>query len=94
GMANFFKEKVLRRGKLNYFPFRPRTHVPKEFDAFLDQLGLDKISHNYFDFSIMPAPIDTVFGFVTIPIRKRMERNSHKNRTLTGTGYIVCARKR
>lgn len=93
GFANFVKEKVLRRGKLNYFPFRPRVHSPKVFDQFLADKGFEKISHNYFDFSIMPAPIDTLLGFVTIPIRKRMENRSAKDPVLWGTGYIVSARK-
>lgn len=92
GMMNFVKEKILRRGKLNQFPFRPRVHSPATFDAFMAEKGFEKISHNYFDFSLLPWPFDTVFGFITIPIRKKMEHKSHLDCKRTGTGYIALYR--
>jgi len=77
---------------LHHFPFTPRLHSPASFDKFLSNNGFEKLSHNYFDFSIFPAPFDTVFGFITIPVRKYMEKYTEKNMILNGTGYIVCAR--
>jgi ubiquinone/menaquinone biosynthesis C-methylase UbiE len=90
---NFIKEKVLRRGKLHHFPFRPCVHSPKGFDNYLAQHGYEKLAFRYFDFSVMVAPFDTLFSFVTIPIRRWMENYSHRNWVLSGTGYIVSARK-
>lgn len=92
-IGNFIKQKILRRGKLHHFPFRPRVHSPRKFDAFLADLGFKKLRHNYFDFSIFVAPFDTLLGFITIPIRKWMERFSRKKMVLFGMGYIVSARK-
>jgi ubiquinone/menaquinone biosynthesis C-methylase UbiE len=90
---NFVKERILRRGKLHHFPFRPRVHSPKGFDRYLADHGYQKLDFRYFDFSVMVAPFDTLLGFVTVPIRKWMERFSHRNLVLFGTGYIVSARK-
>lgn len=84
----FVKERVLGRGPLHYFPFRPRKHSPRTFDAFLASLGFEKVSHAYFDFSLLPAPFD-----VLLPsFRKRLERYSKRNMVLNGVGYIVCAK--
>ncbi len=93
GMMNFIKEKMLGRGKLHHFPFRPRVHSPKAFDRYLAVHGYQKLDFRYFDFSIAVAPFDTFPGFITIPIRKWMERFSHRNLVLNGVGYIVSARK-
>ena len=90
---NFFKEKVLNKGKLHYFPFRPRVHSPKGFDSLMAQNGYEKIRHNYFDFAIFPAPLDTLLGFVTTPLRRYMEKFSQRNMVFNGTGYIVLFKK-
>jgi ubiquinone/menaquinone biosynthesis C-methylase UbiE len=92
-MMNNLKEKVLKKGKLHYFPFKPRTHSPKGFDQFMHQKGFQKIRHNYFDFAFLPAPIDTLFSFMTTPLRKYMEKFSQRNMVLNGTGYIVLFKK-
>jgi ubiquinone/menaquinone biosynthesis C-methylase UbiE len=94
GTMNFVKERILGRGKLHHFPFRPRVHSPKAFDRYLEVNGYQKLEFRYFDFSVAVAPFDTVLGFVTIPIRRWMERFSDRNMVLNGTGYIVSARKR
>lgn len=90
---NLFKEKVLKKGKLHYFPFEPRTHSPKGFDKFMSKNNFKKIKHNYFDFALFPAPFDTLLGFIIIPIRKYMEKFSGRNMKLNGTGYIVLYKK-
>jgi ubiquinone/menaquinone biosynthesis C-methylase UbiE len=90
---NFVKERILKRGRLHHFPFRPRVHSPNAFDRYLAQHGYEKLEFRYFDFSVMVAPFDTLFGFVTIPMRRWMERYSRRNMVLNGTGYIVSARK-
>jgi ubiquinone/menaquinone biosynthesis C-methylase UbiE len=91
-VMEFVKRKILKKGKLHYFPFRPRLHSPNKFDKLLNKNGFQKLSHNYFSFSILPAPFDTLFGFITIPIRRYMERYSERKMILNGTGYIVCAK--
>lgn len=92
GLMNFVKEKVLRRGRLHHFPFRPRTTTPWGFDKYLADHGYRKLDFRYFDFSLSVAPFDTLFSFITLPIRRGMERYSHRNWWLSGIGYIVSAR--
>jgi len=90
---NFVKVKVLKKGKIHYFPFKPRVHSPKKFDKFLTANGFLKVSHNYFDMAIFPAPFDTLLSFITTPIKKHLERYSRRNMVIHGTGYIVCAKR-
>jgi ubiquinone/menaquinone biosynthesis C-methylase UbiE len=92
-LMNFIKEKVLGKGKIHYFPFKPRLHSPGRFDAYLIKNGFQKINHNYFDFAILPAPLDTILGIITTPIKKRLEKYTRKNMVFNGTGYIVKAKK-
>jgi len=92
-MMDFTKDKILRRGKLHHFPFKPRVHSPKGFDRFLEEKGYEKISHNYFDFSLFPSPLDTLLSPVTLPVKRGMERFSTRKMVLNGTGYIVSAKK-
>jgi hypothetical protein len=82
----------LGKGKLHHFPFKPRLHSPKDFDQFLASKGFEKLSHNYFGFFILPAPLDTLLSFITNPIRKRLENYSERNMKRTGNGYLVYAR--
>lgn len=92
-LFNAVKRDVLKKGALVRFPFQPRTHVPWEFDNFLREKGFGTLAHRYFAFSILPYPFDTVMGFITIPVRRYLERYSSKNLPFLGTGYIVKARK-
>ena len=89
---NFIKQRILKKGKIHHFPFRPRLHSPKKFDAFLCQNGFTKIYHNYFDFALFPAPFDALLGFLTTRIRRSMEKYTSKNMFLNGTGYIVMVK--
>lgn len=93
-VLNTLKRDILKKGELVRFPFQPRTHIPWKFDRFLETHGFTKCSQRYFAFSILPYPLDTVLSFVTLPIRKRLERFSSRNMALFGTGYIVKARKK
>ncbi|MDD3860586.1 MAG: class I SAM-dependent methyltransferase [Bacteroidales bacterium] len=90
---NFIKVKVLHKGKIHYFPFKPRVHSPSKFDKYLINNGFEKITHNYFDFAVLPSPFDTLFGFITTPIKKHLEKYSEKNMKFNGTGYIVCMKQ-
>ncbi|MDD2387860.1 MAG: class I SAM-dependent methyltransferase [Bacteroidales bacterium] len=93
GIMNFFKETILRKGKLHHFPFKPRVHSPNKFDKYMTENNFKKIKHNYFDFAICPAPTDTIFSFISIPLRKYMEKFSERNMIFNGTGYIVLFKK-
>jgi ubiquinone/menaquinone biosynthesis C-methylase UbiE len=90
-MMNILKDRIMGKGKIHLFPFKPRLHSPREFDGYLHQNGFTKINHNYFDFAVLPAPFDTLFDFITIPIKKFLERYTRKNMVFNGTGYIVKA---
>ena len=92
-LMNIIKDKVLGKGMIHFFPFKPRLHVPKKFDAYLFENGFKKINHNYFDFAVLPAPFDTLFSFITTPIKKYLEKFTRRNMVINGTGYIVKAKK-
>lgn len=87
------KRRVLGRGGLNRFPFKPRVHKPGQFDRFVEGLGFTKITHRYFDFSFFVAPLDTVLNFITLPLKRKRERKAGRNYPLSGVGYILFARK-
>lgn len=86
---NFIKEKILGRRRLDYFPFSRRTASPSSFDKLLANNGLKKITHNYFDFSLMPYPIDTILDFAILSLRHSLEKYSKRNMVLSGTGYLA-----
>jgi ubiquinone/menaquinone biosynthesis C-methylase UbiE len=94
GAMNWIKQRVLKRGRLHHFPFRPRVHSPGAFDRYLAAHGYEKLGFRYFDFSVMVAPFETLFSFITLGMRRWMERYSRRNMVLNGTGYIVSARKK
>ena len=91
--ADFIKRRMLGRGEVNRFPFRPRTHDPRAFDRFLGAHGFEKIGHRYFAFSLMPYPLDTLLSGITVPIRRRLERHAEGRLGFWGTGYIVKVRR-
>lgn len=92
-LAAFVKTKLLKQGTLNHFPFSIRTHAPARFDKFLAKKGFMKLEHRYFDFSILPYPLDTVFYKALLQKRKAKEQSAAEEHHLTGCGYIVMARK-
>ncbi|MBL4734487.1 MAG: class I SAM-dependent methyltransferase [Flavobacteriales bacterium] len=91
---NFVKESILKKGKLHHFPFKPRVHSPKAFDLQLLAKGFVKLEHRYFDFAILPAPLDTIFGVITDPMKRYLERYSKNNMTISGAGYLVSTQLR
>lgn len=92
-LAAFIKTKVLHQGTLNHFPFFIRTHAPASFDQFLERKGFRKLGHRYFDFSILPYPLDTVFYKALLQKRKAKEQKADEDHHLSGCGYIVMAQK-
>lgn len=90
---NFVKQRVLRKTNLRVLPDR-RTHSPWRFDKVLEAHHLKKIRHNFFHFSPLPTPFDSVFSVICRPIGMHMESltNSAIARFLAG-GYLVVARK-
>jgi ubiquinone/menaquinone biosynthesis C-methylase UbiE len=92
-LLNKVKKDILKKGALIQFPFNARTHIPWKFDRFLKENGFKKLKHRYFAFSVLPYPFDTLLSFITLPIRRSLERYSSKNLPFNGTGYIVKARK-
>lgn len=90
---SFLKERLLGKGSLNDLPDR-RTHRPRRFDATLRQHGFAKRGHNYFHFSPLPMPLDSVFAKACKPLGKRMEGlTRHPAGKALGGGYIVVAAK-
>ncbi|XZF13294.1 class I SAM-dependent methyltransferase [Chitinophagaceae bacterium MMS25-I14] len=90
--AAFIKEKVLKRGTLNHFPFSIRTHVPAKFDQYLTENGFEKMGHRYFDFCILPYPLDTMLNSMLLSKRKNMEQTADRDYKWNGCGYIVKAK--
>jgi ubiquinone/menaquinone biosynthesis C-methylase UbiE len=92
-LLGFLKERVLRKGPVAMFPDR-RTHSPWKFDKALAAHGLRKVGFNYFHFSPLPMPLDSVFASVCRPAGKSMERLSRNAvAVLLAGGYIVVARR-
>ena len=94
-MINFIKTKLLGKEKIKEFISHParRVHSPKKFDRQLANFGFKKISHNYFHFSLLPKPLDSVFGFINEPISKKLEILTNCHFGIIGGGYLVVARK-
>jgi ubiquinone/menaquinone biosynthesis C-methylase UbiE len=94
-MLDFIKNRLLRKGKVRELPTIPdkRVHSPKVFDEQIEAYGFQKISHNYFHFSLLPKPLDSIFPFINEPISKKMEALTNSRFDIFGGGYIVIARK-
>jgi ubiquinone/menaquinone biosynthesis C-methylase UbiE len=92
-LAAFMKTKVLHQGTLNHFPFSIRTHAPAQFDQYLASKSFKKLGHRYFDFCVLPYPLDTVFNKALLAKRKAKEQTAAEDHHLDGCGYIVMAQK-
>jgi ubiquinone/menaquinone biosynthesis C-methylase UbiE len=77
---------------LNDAPDR-RTHAPRAFDRELEEYGFRKVAYNFFHFSPLPVPLDSVFAFVSKPLGRRMESLTNGPLEMLGGGYLVMARK-
>ena len=92
-VVGFVKERVLRKGKLHNFPDR-RTHSPLQFNRTFAKYGFQKVSHNYFHFSLLPTPLDSVFSTVCKPVGKWMERFTvSRIAILLAGGYLAMFKK-
>ena len=89
--ASFIKRQILGTGELTNIPVR-RTHSPRQFDRTLARLGFQKVSHNFFRYSLLPVPLDSIFA-VSRQFGLRMERFSRGPIGPLGGGYIVMAKK-
>ena len=83
---------IRRDGTLTEIP-NNRTHVPRRFDAQLRQLGFQKIAHNFFRFSPLPVPLDSLCPAACSAAARRMESLTRGPLGILGGGYIVMARK-
>ena len=91
-LLNFLKKGVLGRGEIHDLPDR-RTHAVSAFDRTMRRHGFVKSAHNYFGFSPLPIPLDSVFPFIR-KIGKRMEGWTRGPLgRFFGGGYLVMARK-
>lgn len=88
--AHYIKHKILHNEPLHYFNFKIRTHRPKLFDQFLAYQGFEKKGQAYFDFCLLPYPLDVL---VPVSYKKKLENTAYKSRQLRGCGYIVMAKK-
>jgi ubiquinone/menaquinone biosynthesis C-methylase UbiE len=86
-----FKRSIATKD-LNDAPDR-RTHSPRAFDRTLAEFGFRKVRHNFFHFSPLPVPFDSVFSFVSRPVGRRMESLTNGPLGILGGGYLVMARK-
>lgn len=91
-MLNFAKGQILHMGQVTDFPER-RTHSPRQFDKEVVGLGFKKVAYNYFRFSPLPVPFDSIFGFVCGPIGRYMEGLTNSPVGLAGGGYLVLFMK-
>lgn len=70
-----------------------RIHDPKEFDREIAAFGFEKIGYNYFHFSLVPKPFDSVLEFINDPVSRKMEGLTNGRLSTLGGGYLVIARK-
>jgi ubiquinone/menaquinone biosynthesis C-methylase UbiE len=93
-LLSFLKKHVLRKGELRDLPDR-RTHSPRAFDREIARHGFRIVDYNYFHFSPLPPPLDSVFDGWCRPLGQRMERLTKARRLgrLLGGGYLIAARK-
>jgi ubiquinone/menaquinone biosynthesis C-methylase UbiE len=83
---------ILRDGTLTDIPWN-RTHAPGQFDRELQRYGFQKITHNFFRFSPVPVPLDSLYPSGCRAAGSWMERFSRRPLGILGGGYIVMARK-
>jgi len=86
------KRHVLRRGDLVNIP-PGRTHRPSRFDRTIEKHGFKKLRHNYFGFTPVPAPFDSLLHSLCLRVGEKMERLSSTALGRLGGGYLVMARK-
>lgn len=70
-----------------------RIHDPKVFDREIAAVGLEKVGYNYFHFSLVPKPLDSILEFFNEPVSKQMEALTNSSLATLGGGYLVIARK-
>jgi ubiquinone/menaquinone biosynthesis C-methylase UbiE len=70
-----------------------RIHSPRQFDRKLAEYGFKKIAHNFFRFSPLPTPLNSLFPSLCCSVGQWMERFSRGPLGYLGGGYLVLARK-
>jgi len=83
---------VLGDNRLTDIPDK-RSHSPGKFDEKLAEYGFEKVAHNFFRFSPLPAPLNSLFPSTCDSIGHWMERFSRTRLGYIGGGYIVLARR-
>jgi len=93
-LGQLLKGRVLGRGALHVFPFRPRRHAPRTFEHLLSASGFTKERGRFFNFGPLPRPLGTLFWFATEPVARWMERLAGGRWwERLGDGYLVMVRK-
>lgn len=70
-----------------------RVHSPGRFDEKLAEHGFRKVAHNFFRFSPLPVPLNSLFPSVCRSVGQWMERFTRGPLGYLGGGYIVLARR-
>jgi ubiquinone/menaquinone biosynthesis C-methylase UbiE len=91
-MLSVARRLMLRDGTLTDIPWN-RTHAPGQFDRELERYGFQKITHNFFRFSPVPVPLDSLYPSGCRAAGAWMERFSRGPLGILGGGYLVMARK-
>lgn len=94
-VLRFLKRRVLGKGEIRDLPDR-RTHSPREFNREMARHGFRVVDYNYFHFSPLPPPLDSVFDSWCRPLGQQMERaltKAPRLGRLLGGGYLLAARK-
>jgi ubiquinone/menaquinone biosynthesis C-methylase UbiE len=90
----FIKKRVLGTGPVPPLPDEGRTHTPGGFDRRLARAGFKKVDYNFFHFSPLPPPLDSVFRAWCDATGLRMESASqHAMARWIAGGYLVMAQK-
>jgi len=92
-VLSLIKERLLSRGPVSTIPLR-RLHLPEKFDRELATFGFQKIKHNYFRFSPLPIPFNSLLRSVCDYTGRYMERLTASPIGFIGGGYLVLCVKR
>jgi ubiquinone/menaquinone biosynthesis C-methylase UbiE len=90
----FITQRVMGKGPVPPLPNEGRTHTPGGFDRRLARTGFKKVDYNFFHFSPLPTPFDSVCRRWCDATGLRMESaTQHAIAPWIAGGYLVMAQK-
>ncbi len=89
----FIKNKLFKF-KYGIVNFSVRKHKISDFKKILGNYNFDIVDEKYIGFSLLPAPLLTLFNFFTKRIDLKLEELSKSRLKIFGASYIVLCKKK